>query len=195
MGGLASGEVADREVIQMKKRFALVGLAIAIALVAAPAGGDTVKKTDGEDERNSLLDIKSVKHSHDGDKLMHKLTTYGAWDSTDLKIRAIHFIIKLSGDPDHNAERLILIYYKNGDMRAKLYNTFGDPPAFMDHINVSRPNNKSVKVKFKKSKLEAGDISRYKWSATTVDESSSGCNRGCYDHEPNNGMITHKNLM
>ena len=176
------------------KRLMVTLLIAAIALAVAPANADSRRKTDGQDETKSLLDIKSVKHSHDGNKLVHKVTTYGSWKSSDLKDRSIYISIDLPDSGGLSNFFYIFVAYKNGDLRAKLYNNSGDPPRFVTNVTVGRPNNKSVRVKFTKNDFEEGDFSRYEWGVATNDQRSSGCNNGCYDNAPNSGFITHKNL-
>ena len=175
------------------KRLGLVSLVIAVALVANPAVGDTDTYNDGQDTRKSALDIKEVRHSHDGNHLVHRVKTYDEWQSNDLKNRAIYITFDLPDSGGFINFFYVYIAYKNGDLKAKLYDNSGDPPRFVDNVTVRRPNDKAVEVEFKKCKLDS-NLERYQWTAHTNDEASSGCGAGCNDFEPNNGSITHKDL-
>ncbi len=178
----------------------IVMVMMAVVALNAPAAADPKTKTDGNDVR-SPLDIKEVKHGHDGDYLFHKLWTYEAWRSSDLEAGEgeIWFRFNLPGasSDDDDLDRLIIINYRNGQLRAKMYDHENGNHDFLRKVSVNRPGSKSVRIKFKKGQLEPG-ITRYQWQAWTLYEDDLGdlCGTECNDARPNDpdNWITHKSL-
>ncbi len=176
----------------MTKKLSL--LLVFALLVAVPAFADTKTKTDGNDAK-SPFDIKKVKHDHDGSKLVHKLWTYEAWNSSDLSgSNYIAFRFSLPGSTA-DYDRVIEINYRGGRLKATMYDTADGTPSKIDDITVSRPGTKSVKVKFGKGKLESG-IEKYQWQARSLYDDENYCGAKCLDLRPNDAdtWITHKDL-
>ena len=176
------------------KRFlviGVVGLIAAIALAVAPSKADTATKNDGNDTIG-FLDIEEVQHNHGAnDKLVHKVITFDNWASSQLTGGNY---IELDFDlPSDDSGRMIEIKYQGGELKAKMYQI--DPPRYLRTIDVSRPSEHAVKVRFKKSELKSG-IDSYKWRVRTVYDGSECPTTVCVDTRPNkaNNWISHNGL-
>jgi hypothetical protein len=172
------------------KRVMVGVFAIALFLVM-PAFADTAERSDPDDSPG-VLDIATVAHGHHHAygrlKLEHTITMFEAWGLDDINSNdSIQIEFQLPGDNRTSPpERLLVINVKNGELRAKLYNTLGDPPKFIANVSLSRPDGKSVRVRFGKHLLRKG-LKSYKYRVFTYyEKSGSACHRpeGCQDAAP-----------
>ncbi|MEA2452385.1 MAG: hypothetical protein QOG04_1095 [Actinomycetota bacterium] len=178
----------------MGVRSRLVGVLAMTVLLAVPAFADTGEKSDPDDSPG-VLDIASVAHGHHfafgRNKLEHTITTQESWGLDDVNSNdSIQIEFQLPGDNRTSPpERLLVINVKNGELKAKLYNTLGDPPKFVANVSLSRPDNRSVRVRFGKHLLRK-HLKSYKYRVFTYyEKTGSDCNRpeACQDATPDIG--------
>ena len=180
--------------LRMCKRVVLCGsLAVVMSLIAftGPAGADTAARVDPDDAAG-VLDMSEVAHAHrvahGRNKLVHTVTTYEAWDLRDVNGNdSIQIEFQLPGRNRTNPpERLLVISVKDGDLKAKLYSTLGDPPKFLANLSLTRPTDRSVRVTFGKHLLRKG-LSSYRYRVFSYyEKSGTDCRRAepCTDDAP-----------
>ena len=170
--------------------FGLV-LLLVIAILAAlvlPAGADTSRTNDPNDSPG-VLDIASVFHGHkDNGNLVHTIRTHEGWDLDDVNSNdSLGIEIQLPGNNRTSPpERLIVIDVSNGELRARIYDTRGDPPAFIAELTLRKPRRDTVKVIFDPDLLRDG-LASYKYRAHSYfEKSGTDCKRpaACQDDAP-----------
>jgi hypothetical protein len=145
---------------------------------AARAGTSTVQ--DGND-RPGRLDIRSVSQGHSGAKVTHTIRTFGRWPNSLLGAQHSNaLVILISTDSDAALERFVLIISEQGRMVAGVFRGNG---GLLGQANVSRPDRRSVRVSFSKSRL--GNPPGYRWQAFSSFQAPGACRRGCVDRAPN----------
>ncbi|MBW3595529.1 MAG: hypothetical protein KY391_08115, partial [Actinobacteria bacterium] len=65
-------------------RAVVVAAALLGSALAAPSAADTARFSDPNDTPGKL-DVKTVRHGHDGSRLVHNLSTYRRWNSRTLR--------------------------------------------------------------------------------------------------------------
>jgi len=167
-------------------------LAVVIGALLVPAGADERRRRDGDDTTGPL-DIAWIKHAHRTSprgvrQLVHTVRLYERWPANRLRHRGyIHLFFQLKGHSGSPEERTLWIIYKDGRLRARMYNTLGDPPKFLAKVGLWRTNGRAVKVAFRKSLLRRRAFSRYRWGALSYIEGDHPlCDRsqGCGDFAP-----------
>jgi hypothetical protein len=161
------------------------------ALVVVPAGADDAAESDPNDSAG-VLDVAAVGHGHatvnGKHKLQHTIETYESWNLSDINSNdSLQIEFQLPGNNRTSPpERLIVINEKNGELKAKIYDTRGDPPRFLANLSLSRPTTDSVVVTFAKKWLRKG-LDHYKYRVFAYFEKrGTACHRpeGCSDDAP-----------
>jgi hypothetical protein len=179
----------------------VVALALLVVpgLLGVPAGADTGEHSDPDDSPG-VLDIATIDHGHkmvDGRrKLVHTITTFESWDLDDINSNdSLQMEFQLPGNNRTSPpERLIVINVKKGALKAKMYDTRGDPPAFIANLALSRPTGDSIRVTFGKRLLRKS-LGSYKWRAFTYyEKTDSPCSRpeACSDQAPARLWLRHE---
>lgn len=151
----------------MKNR--LLGLVMAgmLVLIGSVASADTKTISDGKDPDNGGIDIKSATAGHTPTgKLKHKIGTY---DQIGDMEQACLFITTVEGD-----------YFTCG------YRMYDSNDNETGGVTESRPDNKTIIFKFKKSAIGSPDF--YSWRV----EAGNYCSGTDCDRAPNKGMVPHK---
>lgn len=162
--------------------------AVAVALVAvgnAQAGTERIR--DGND-RPGPLDIRSATHGHDGDRLVHTISTFGRWRVGLLGLSTPNlFAIEISLDRDRAPERAVLIFSANGRLVAEVIRL----PAgtSVGSASASKPNGRTVRVTIRRSRL--GNPTGYRWNAHSQYQAPGACSGFCIDRAPNSGRVLH----
>jgi hypothetical protein len=158
-----------------RRALALTAVAL-LALVGAEAarpGGATV--SDGNDTRGRL-EIKSVSQGHSGAKITHTIRTFSRWPKSLLdEQHSNSFLMLINTDRDRVIERFVFIITTRGRLAAGVLTSSGN---FLGRADVSRPDQRSVRVKFSKSRL--GNPPSYRWQGFSSFQ-GGGCNSGCVD--------------
>ena len=162
----------------------------------SPATADSFNTSDEDLDGYMFLDIAEVAHRHDGRSLVHRITTHQGWAEDDLD-NGSRILFKCSFDGDHQAEREIRVDVENGELSAVMYSGAGRR---LREVKLTRPNQRSVRVRFPRRLLEPG-IDRYVWRAKTIahgcDDPNTEINpvaasMRCFDYAPNDRQqITH----
>lgn len=155
-----------------------VALLAVVALAPAPttsASADELVRSDANDTPG-YLDIDQLTAGHSkGERLKHSITTFDKWSSRQLGDCA-ELKVQL---PD--AKRVITIFRRSGELRARMDNPWVSPSQTVAHPKVWRRDAKTVVVSFRRSKL--GDVEEsYMWRATTVGPTSQRCPKGDGDY-------------
>lgn len=176
---------------------------ILLGSAAADTGSDIdPPTTDGP------LDLVGVSHGHNpsGDYLVHKITTKSFWSSNTLQsdgqasrhIRVPFDVDKGRGYDGYAGvtERTVLISFRNGELRAKLYNNLGDPPKHLANLRVWRPNQRTVAFRIRPRQLKR-NLDHYWWGVESYYSSGDSfeCppDDACFDRAPNKkeGYLRH----
>jgi hypothetical protein len=168
----------------------LVTLGVALFAVAN-ARADTERTSDGND-RPGPLDIRSATHGHDGDRVVHTISTFGRWRNGLLapKDRPNLFAVEISTDGDRALERVVLIYSRNGSMVARVFRVAsGRRLVLVGPASASRPNARTVRVSIARARL--GGPTGYRWKAHSQYEAAGECSDFCIDKAPNSGRVLH----
>jgi hypothetical protein len=150
-----------------------VALLALVGAEAARAGGATV--SDGNDTRGRL-DIKSVSQGHSGAKITHTIRTFSRWPKSLLdEQHSNSFLMLINTDRDRVIERFVFIITTRGRLAAGVLTSNGN---FLGRADVSRPDQRSVRVKISKSRL--GNPPSYRWQGFSSFQ-GGGCHSGCVD--------------
>ncbi|MDP9066810.1 MAG: hypothetical protein M3N53_00490 [Actinomycetota bacterium] len=154
---------------------------------AAPAVGDRDDSPGGLD----IAEVQGKRYRNPGGSrwLSHKVTTYEAFEASDLGYREGRrygrISLSLDVDRDAIADHFIIVSYAGGRLRAELL----DDESKTRRVRLTRPNDHSVKVSFRRRLI---DWRRgYYWSASSSYAGrTGGCtfdSGGCYDYAPDPG--------
>jgi hypothetical protein len=187
--GLQAGRERWARKLSVLRRVVTGAFAIMLAftLMGDPAVADTLSRDDPRDTLGRL-DIRRVRHGHAGsDEVTHTISTYRRFGSRSLQGRT-HFIIDMFLN-DGDDERFIVIFWRNGSLRAPVFR--GDLTR-AGTARVTRPNRRSVKVTVREMIL--GDPSKYAWVALLISHRGAQCSgeEGCHDLAPNHREILHE---
>jgi hypothetical protein len=176
--------------VQLVRFWQGVVAAFIVALVAVGnAQADTKRISDGNDV-SGRLDLRSASHGHSGNRLVHRISTFGTWGARLVRRSGTNlFSLNISTDGDRRPERIVLIYSRNGHMIADVFRFSGGSLTLIGSASASRPNARSVRVVIPRSRL--GNPGRYRWSAHSQFKNSGACSGFCVDSAPNSGRILH----
>jgi hypothetical protein len=157
------------------KKLLIVSIALLAGALVGSATADTVRFTDPNDTPGRL-DVKAVRHAHDGARLLHTVRTYKGWDSNSLAgdENYIGFYLD-AGDESSEADRFIWVRHKEG---RGLYAEIFRPGVHangerLGPVRVSRPDRHSVRIAPRLSQLSKGIRNGYTWRVTTSFEKST----------------------
>jgi hypothetical protein len=157
------------------RAFALTAVALLALVGAEAARAGTTTVPDGNDSRGRL-DIKSVSQGHSGTKVTHTIKTFARWPKSLLdEQHSNSFLMLINTDRDRVIERFVFIITTRGRLAAGVLTSNGN---FLGRADVSRPDQRSVRVKISKSRL--GNPPSYRWQGFSSFQ-GGGCNRGCAD--------------
>jgi hypothetical protein len=151
------------------------GTVAIIALISSTAGADTARFTDPDDTPGKL-DVKVVRHAHDGRRLLHILRTYARWPSRTLSGDESYIGFYLdAGTKGTRADRFVWVRYKEGrGLYAQIFrpqsHANGD---LLGPVRVSRPSRRSVRIALRPSQISNGIANGYRWRVTTSFEKST----------------------
>jgi hypothetical protein len=159
-----------------------------VALVAVGnAYADTKRISDGND-RPGPLDIRSASHGHDGDRVVHTISTFSRWRPGLVGRNTSNLLaVEISRDGDPALEYVVLVFSKNGRMVGRIIRL---PRGLVTGFaKVSRPNARTVRVSIPLSEL--GDPGAYRWDAHSQFQAAGACSDFCIDRAPNSGLVLH----
>jgi hypothetical protein len=164
--------------------------ALVVALIAVgEARADTKRVSDGND-RPGPLDIRSATHGHDGDRVVHTISTFGRWGVGLIGRNTSNLLaLEINTDGDRAVERVILIWSRNGRMRAPVFRRSGRRFIGIGSATASRPNGRTVRVSIHPRLL--GDPRGYRWNAHSQFQAPGGCSDFCIDKAPNSRRVFH----
>jgi hypothetical protein len=121
-------------------------------------------------------------------KLVHAIRTWESWNVGDINSNdSLQIEFQLPGNNRTSPpERLIVINVKNGEIRARIYDTQGDPPKPLATLALNRPTMKEVEVVFARKWLRPG-LDHYRYRVFTYfEKQGTTCHRpeGCTDDAP-----------
>ena len=175
-------------------------LVVGFLLVATAAFADDQPVRADDCSGDSFLEMSSAGHGHAGDWLAHRLVMCRAWANGDLSNKS-NIKFRISLDDDAGAERRIKIDAgSDGKLYAELWNR--DMTRRIRDLPVSRPNDRSVEVRFKARMLRR-HVPYYDWNAMTVshgceappeDGPFGGSANRCWDYlpAPGEGKVRHR---
>jgi hypothetical protein len=162
-------------------------LAACVAAAPAASGGQLVRDPRGDAKGNGVLDIASVRHGYQAQRLAHRLTTYRRWGRA-LLVNGGEISFYFNTDADAALERRLDVRSARGRLSAVMKDRRG---RFVGRGLVRRPTRRTLVVTFSRSLLPAG-IRRYRWFAFA----GFRCRhhyKVCGDRAPNGGrLITHR---
>lgn len=163
---------------------------IVALIAAASAQADKRRISDGNDV-SGRLDIRSATHGHAGARLVHKISTFGTWPVRLIRQGGPNlFSLEISTDGDRRPERIVLVYSRNGRMKADVFRLAGGGDLILiGSASASRPNARTARVSILRSRF--GDPDSYRWSAHSQYKNAGACSNFCVDRAPNIGRIRH----
>ena len=145
------------------------------ALLPAPASADSAR-TDDPNDTKGKLDVRSVRQSHDGERIVHTVRTFERWGSPRLSgdETYIGFYLDDSTD-DTDADRFVWVRYK---AKRGLYAQIFRPGTHangerLGSVRVTRPNQRSARISLRPGQLTKGLADGYRWRVTTSFEKST----------------------
>ena len=164
-----------------------------LMLSSSIALADVVSRRDGEATDNGPLDIKWVSHGHRERRLIHTLRTYEPWRNRALRHSSSWIALFDRRSGSFGDERYLRVDYSQDKGLYARMTTFGThgPGEFIGRVQVWRPNDHSVRVRFPKRFL-GRHVERYEWRAITSFEDGDTCRSspdsadqgGCIDSAP-----------
>lgn len=159
----------------MQKNKLAVLVAVVISALVSPAAADTARFTDPDDTPGKL-DVKVVRHRHDGTRLLHAVRTYGRWQSRTLSGDETYIGFYLdAGTKGTRADRFVWVRYEKG---RGLYAQVFQPGThangkLLGSARVSRPSRRSVRISLRPRQLSKGIRNGYRWRVTTSYEKAT----------------------
>lgn len=156
----------------MRRRFCIVMTCAAMVVgAAAPGLADSGSLHDGNDAYGRL-DVKTISFGHrkagGTRRLVHRMDTYGTFnrDSLSQDGSYIHFLFTTDGD--NRPERALVVDVEDGRWVATMHSwRRGDVGEHVyGRAHVSRPNNRSVVVVFRRALL-GSNVTEYGWHVDT----------------------------
>jgi hypothetical protein len=162
--------------------------ALAVGLVGTGNALADTKRISDRNDRPGPLDIRSASHGHAGTRVVHTISTFGAWPVGLLGLSTPNlFALEISTDADPALERVVLVFSANGRMVANVLRLPGG--GFIGSARASRPNPRTVRVSILRSRL--GNPVGYRWNAISQYQAVGTCSRVCIDSAPNFGRVLH----
>lgn len=177
----------------MKRICALLALTL-IAAVPTPVLANKKTVTDPDDV-NGEIDIQAVSHGHGSNRtLVHRVEMFEEWLSSDLEPEESWIALLFDIDRDNfNDNRYLRIDYseEEGLYADMYYQGISGPGEPIGEVRVSRPDERSVKVRFPKRFIKKR-LKVYRWRAITSFEDDGECSSepdsgdqgGCLDYVP-----------
>jgi hypothetical protein len=178
-------------------------LAAAIALAALAFAGvapaDTVEVDDNRNTRANLLDIKAVSAGHRGALIEHRIDTYRAWRSRELRRirrrpRAVCiYVWKQGRDAGSRQDYEACARYSDGELRGRVLRV-RPRRKVTGRLFIRRLSLRSITYRFEKRAI--GGPRSYQWQAVTG-YTGKGCPRdppfqfGCDDSAPTRAVRLH----
>lgn len=159
----------------MRGKTLLVLAAVAAAALMHVAAADTAGTGD-RDDTPGRLDLKRVRHSHEGRRLVHSAHTYARWRSSSLAGDETYIGFYLdAGSHGTRGDRFVWVRYEEGrGLYAEVFRPLSHPNGErIGPVRVSRPNRRSVKISLKPSQISKGIANGYRWRSTTSFEKTS----------------------
>ena len=151
----------------MRRRLS-IGFACAgmLLLGAAPGLADRASLHDSNDAFGRL-DIKTITQGHTTGArrmLMHRIETYGSWDKSSLRHEGSYIHLLFTTDKDNRPERALVIDVQNRRLVAQMHSWHNGEVGenVYGRARVSRPNNRTVRVTFRRTLLGA-NVTEYGW--------------------------------
>jgi hypothetical protein len=133
------------------------------------------------------LDIASVSHAHSGRSVVHRVTMARKWQSNELGSgRGGQISLYFNLDRDGALERRLDLYLRRG----KAAGIMRAGSRSVGSVSVTRPNAKTVEVRFPRTSLGAGRVT-YRWFAFAGIQCKRKYDR-CGDRSPNGALVTHR---
>lgn len=157
------------------KEALIVAAGLLASMLASPAGADASRFTDPNDTPGKL-DVKAVRHSHDGTRLVHSVHSYRRWRSSALDGDETYIGFYLdAGTEGTRADRFVWVRWKEGrglyaEVFRPLVHANGER---LGPVRVSRPNRRSVVISLRPSQLGDGIKNGYTWRVTTSYEKTT----------------------
>lgn len=159
----------------MRTKSILIGVSLTALVLSGTASADTARFNDPNDTPGRL-DVKAVRHAHDGARLVHSVHTYRRWKSKALSGDESYIGFYLdAGTKRARADRFVWVRHKTG---RGLYAEIFRPGTHangerLGKVRVSRPNRRSVRISLRESQLSSGILNGYRWRVTTSYEKST----------------------
>ena len=147
----------------------LCAVAACVLLLAPGAGADTKRIVDTPaHDSQSAFDIEWIKQGHYGRKLVHVISTYEGWRTSELGENKFQINIKSGADTSNPLTHIIVIYLDGSRLEAKMMDV-SNGSEVVGYPPVSRPTRHSVKVTFPKRYIRSG-LQAYRWQAFVADQ-------------------------
>jgi hypothetical protein len=171
-----------------RRRVVLLTVVVVALFAVGNAYADSRAISDGND-RPGPLDIRSASHAHNGERIVHTISTFNRWRLGVLGPNTPNlFAVEISTDGDRALERVVLVFSRNGHLVAPIIRL--PSGAVVGSASASRPNSRTVRVSIRRSLL--GNPSGYRWNAHSQYRKAGGaCSQFCIDRAPNRGRVLH----
>ncbi len=157
------------------RQAAIAAAGLLLSMLAGPAGADTNRFTDPNDTPGKL-DVKAVRHSHDGTRIVHSVHTFRRWRSSALAggETYIGFYVE-GGTKSTRGDRFIWVRWKEGrGLYAEIFRPLTHANGErLGPVRVSRANRRSVEISLRPSQLSNAIRNGYTWRVTTSYEKTT----------------------
>ncbi len=157
------------------KEVLVVAAAALTSVLAGLAGADSGRFTDPNDTPGKL-DVRAVRQSHDGSRLLHSVHTYKRWRSRALSGDETYVGFYLEGGTKGTrGDRFVWVRWKEGrGLYAEIFRPLTHANGErLGPVRVSRPNRRSVEITLRPSQLSTAIRNGYRWRVTTSYEKTT----------------------
>lgn len=163
------------EAIVRTKEVVVVAATALASVLAVPAGADSSRFNDPNDTPGKL-DVKAVRQSHDGNRLLHSVHTYKRWRSNALSGDETYIGFYLEGGTKSTrGDRFVWVRWKEGrGLYAEIFRPVTHANGErLGPVRVARANRRSVEISLRPSLLSNRIRNGYTWRVTTSYEKTT----------------------
>jgi hypothetical protein len=144
-------------------------------LLMPSAHGDSSRTGDPNDTRGRF-DVRAVRQSHDGERILHSVHTFKRWGSTRLSGDESYIGFYLdAGEEGTKGDRFVWVRFKpSRGLYAQLFRPLTHANGErLGSVRVARPDLRSVAISLRRGQLTEGLANGYRWRVTTSFEKST----------------------
>lgn len=167
--------VMDRISDVPAKNLTLALAAVLVGVVVGTAQADSGALPD-RDDTPGRLDVRTIRHSHDGARVVHSVRTFERWGSRALSGDESYVGFYLdAGTKGTRGDRFVWVRYnRSRGLYGEIFRPGTHPNSDrLGRVDASRTSRRSVRISLRPSDLSSQLDNGYRWRVTTSFEKSS----------------------